>query len=124
MDNNNTKSIYDKNFAELSIERVTEIDSTVSKTTLLNNNTFSTKSATNDAVNVKPVDKLQTQIHKDTYFLLMNSSPLLEYQAVSNETYNLFETKVNLLKQYKTVEARIEKKKRHYLETLDVEKKK
>lgn len=124
MDNTNKKSIYDKNFAELSIERVTEIDSTVSKTSLLNNNTFSTKSATNETVNVKPVDKLLTQIHKDTYFLLMNSSPLLEYQAVSNETYNLFETKVNLLKQYKTVEARIEKKKRHYLETLDVEKKK
>ncbi|OBA26161.1 hypothetical protein HANVADRAFT_3020 [Hanseniaspora valbyensis NRRL Y-1626] len=124
MDNTNKKSIYDKNFAALSIERVTEIDSTVSKTTLLNNKIFSTKSATNGTVNVKPVDKLLTQIHKDTYFLLMNSSPLLEYQAVSNGTYNLFETKANLLKQYKTVEERIEKKKRGYFETLDVEKKK
>lgn len=120
METNTKKTIYDRNYADLSIERVTEIDSSISKVTLLNEAVTSSNGTDIDVA--KPAVKLISQIHKDTYYLMMNSSPLLDYQAASNESYNLFETKINLLKQYKTVEQRIEQQKRKYLDTLDVEK--
>ncbi|XBW38729.1 hypothetical protein QEN19_004316 [Hanseniaspora menglaensis] len=117
-------TIYDKNYTDLSIERVTEIDSSVAKNALLNNDLLEKKSKNLDTKDVKSVVELLVDINKDTYFLLMNSSPLLEYQAVSNTTYNLFETKLNLLKQFKSSRENIEKQKRSYLETLDIQKKK
>lgn len=120
MEKLNKRTIYDKNYTDLSIETVTEIDSSISKVTLLNEAVPSSNDTEIDVA--KPAVKLLSQIHKDTYFLIMNSSPLLDYQAASNGTYNLFETKMNLLKQYKTVEKRIEEQKRKYLDTLDVEK--
>lgn len=124
MDLNKTKSIYDKNYTALSIERVTEIDSTIAKKTIIKSEHSALSVQKEKPIESKSTTELLSEIQKDTYYLLMNSSPLLGYQAVSTGTYNLYETKLNLLKQYKNIDERIEKKKRSYLETIDVTKKK
>ncbi|KAF0267441.1 hypothetical protein FOG48_03447 [Hanseniaspora uvarum] len=124
MSNRRNNTIYDKGFTELSIERVTEIDSSVSKQNIDDKdteaNTIFFKQDEN--IETKKVDELLVNIQKNTYHLLMNSDALLQYQSASTQTYNLFETKLQLLKKYKQVDNKVQDLKKEYYETVNVKK--
>lgn len=124
MSENRADTIYDKGFTDLSIERVTEIDSFVSKQSVddkdSEGNTIFFKQTEN--IETKKVDELLIKIQKDTYHLLMNSDPLLQYQSAASGTYNLHETKLQLLKKYKQVDENVQNMKKKYYETVNVKK--
>lgn len=121
MGNKKSNTIYDKGFTELSIERVTEIDSSVSKQNITNeSDTIFFKKQ--EDIKTRKVDELLAKMQKDTYNLLMNSDPLLYYQTTSSEAFNIYETKLHLLKQYKNVDEKIQNLKKHYYETVNVKK--
>ena len=121
MVNEKNSTIYDKGFTELSIERVTEIDSSVSKQNT-NNESETIFFKKEEKVKTRKVDELLAKMQKDTYNLLMNSDPTLYYQTTGTETFNIYETKLHLLKQYKNVDNKVQGSKKHYYETVNVKK--
>ena len=121
MVNKKNNTIYDKGFTELSIERVTEIDSSVSKQNI-NSESETIFFKKEEKVKTRKVDELLAKMQKDTYNLLMNSDPMLYYQTTGTETFNIYETKLHLLKQYKNVDNKVQDLKKHYYETVNVKK--
>ena len=124
MSEDRASTIYDKGFTDLSIERVTEIDSFVSKQSAddkdSEGNTIFFKQTEN--IETKKVDELITKIQQDTYHLPSNSDPLLQYQTATSGTYNLHETKLQLLKKLKQVDENVQNMKQKYYETVNVKK--